>query len=97
MILLQAVICRNDLLDILEGVQCVQRPEGIKTKKKKKKEMKMEKRVNLRPWKSCGNSSLLKLLRKSAEVLEEAAWGGGGVSIPGGVQEMWRCGTEGHG
>ena len=23
--------------------------------------------------------------------------GGGGVIIPGGVQEMFRCGTEGHG
>ena len=25
-----------------------------------------------------------------------AAQGGGGVTIPGGVQEPWRCGTEGH-
>ena len=23
--------------------------------------------------------------------------GGGGVIIPGGVQELWRCGTDGHG
>ena len=23
--------------------------------------------------------------------------GGGGVSIPGDVQELWSCGTEGHG
>jgi len=30
-------------------------------------------------------------------VLDQAAQGGGGVTIPGGVQEMWRCGTEGHG
>jgi len=28
---------------------------------------------------------------------EEAAQGGGGVTAPGGVQEMWRCGTEGCG
>ena len=26
-----------------------------------------------------------------------AAQGGGGVSIPGGVPELWRCGTEGRG
>jgi len=26
-----------------------------------------------------------------------AAQGGGGVTIPGGVQETWRCGTEGRG
>ena len=25
------------------------------------------------------------------------AQGGGGVTISGGVQELWRCGTEGHG
>ena len=30
-------------------------------------------------------------------MLEQAAQGGGGVSIPGGVQEMCRCDTEGHG
>jgi len=29
--------------------------------------------------------------------LAQAAQGGGGVTIPGGVQEMWRCGTEGRG
>jgi len=23
--------------------------------------------------------------------------GGGGVTVHGGVQELWRCGTEGHG
>jgi len=33
------------------------------------------------------------LLRRSAEALEQAAQGGGGVTIPGGFQEMWRCGT----
>jgi len=26
----------------------------------------------------------------------EAALVGGGVTVPGGVQELWRCGTEGH-
>ena len=28
---------------------------------------------------------------------EHVAQGGGGVTIPGGVQELWRCGTEGLG
>ena len=37
------------------------------------------------------------LLRKSGKALVHAAQGDGGVTIPGGVQEMWRCGTEGHG
>ena len=36
-------------------------------------------------------------LRKSNEALEQAAHGDGGDTPPGGVQEMWRCGTEGHG
>ena len=35
------------------------------------------------------------LLRKSGEALEQAAQGGGGFTIPGGVQEMWRSGTGG--
>ena len=26
-----------------------------------------------------------------------AAQGGGGVTVPGGVQGLWECGTEGHG
>jgi len=30
-------------------------------------------------------------------VLEQAAQGDGGVTIPGGVQETFRCCTEGHG
>ena len=34
------------------------------------------------------------LLRKSGE---QAAQGGGGVTIPAGVQEPRGCGTEGHG
>ena len=37
------------------------------------------------------------LLRKSGEVLEQAAQGSGGVTILGGVHEKGRCGTEGHG
>jgi len=32
----------------------------------------------------------------SGQVLEWAIQGGGGVTVPGGVQEM-RCGTGGHG
>ena len=28
--------------------------------------------------------------------LEQAAQGGGGVTVPGSVQEAWRCGMEGH-
>ena len=36
-------------------------------------------------------------LRKNGEALEQAAQGGSGVTIPGGVQEMCRCGTEGCG
>jgi len=35
--------------------------------------------------------------RKSAETLEQAVHRGGGVIIPGGVQEMCRCFSEGHG
>ena len=30
-------------------------------------------------------------------MLEQAAQGGGGVTAPGGIQEMWRCGTKKHG
>ncbi len=36
-------------------------------------------------------------LRKSGNALEQAAQGGGGVTVPGGVQEMCRCGIEEHG
>ena len=35
------------------------------------------------------------LLRKSIEVLEQAAQGGSEVTVPGGIQEMCRCGTVG--
>ena len=38
-----------------------------------------------------------KISSLSVEALAQAAQGGGGVTIPGGVQEMWRCGTEGRG
>ena len=34
------------------------------------------------------------LLWKSGEVLEQAAQGGGGVTIPGGFQEEGKCGTK---
>jgi len=36
-------------------------------------------------------------LDKSGEALAQAAQGGGGVTVPGGVQEMCVCGTEGCG
>ena len=29
--------------------------------------------------------------------MEQAAQGGDGVTVPGGVEEMFRCSTEGHG
>ena len=37
------------------------------------------------------------LLQKSGEALAQAAQGGRGVIVPAGVQELWRCGTEGRG
>jgi len=37
------------------------------------------------------------ILKKSGEALEQVAQGGGGGTIPGGAQEMQRCGTERHG
>ena len=37
------------------------------------------------------------LLKKSGDALAQAAQGGGGVTISGGVPEPWRCGTEGCG
>ncbi len=33
----------------------------------------------------------------SGAAVAQAAQGGGGVTVPGGVQEPWRCGTEGRG
>jgi len=36
-------------------------------------------------------------LLKSGRAVAQTAQGGGGVTIPGGVQETWRCGTEGYG
>ena len=38
-----------------------------------------------------------KLLWKSGQVLKQAAQEGGGVTVPGGVQETFRGGTKGHG
>jgi len=37
------------------------------------------------------------LLRKSSEALAQTAQGGGGVTVPGGVQKKRRGCTEGHG
>jgi len=36
-------------------------------------------------------------LRRSGEAVAQAAQGVGAVTVSGGVQEMWRCCTEGHG
>ena len=33
----------------------------------------------------------------SKKVFKHWNQGSGGVTVPGGVQEMWICGTEGHG
>lgn len=30
-------------------------------------------------------------------LLKQTAPGGSGVTVPGGVQEQWRCDAEGHG
>lgn len=38
-----------------------------------------------------------KLLWKSGQVVEQAARGGGGVTVPRGVQETFRCCAERHG
>jgi len=35
-------------------------------------------------------------LRKSGEAVAQAAQAGGGVTVPGGVQEPHGCGTERH-
>ena len=37
------------------------------------------------------------LLQESGQALEWDAHGGGGITIPGGVQDTFRCGTKGHG
>ena len=36
-------------------------------------------------------------LLKECQALEQAARGGGGVTMPGGVSKKCRCGTLGHG
>lgn len=38
-----------------------------------------------------------KLCKQSGEALAWAAQGGGTIPIPGGAQEILRCGTEGYG
>jgi len=35
-------------------------------------------------------------IRNNSKCGEALAQGGGGVTLPGGVQETWSCGTEGH-
>ena len=35
-------------------------------------------------------------MRKSGDALAQTVQKDGGVTIPGGVQQPWRCGTEGH-
>ena len=37
------------------------------------------------------------LLQKSGQTLGWAAQGGGGVTVLGGIPELWGCGTEGRG
>jgi len=37
------------------------------------------------------------ILIKSGEAVAQAAQGGDGVTVPGDVQELCGCGTEGHG
>ena len=37
------------------------------------------------------------LLRRNCNALEQAAQGAGGVTVPGGIGEPWRCGIDGHG
>lgn len=41
--------------------------------------------------------SLSLLEQEKTQALEQAVQGGGGVTVPGGVQEKSRCRTEGHG
>ena len=36
------------------------------------------------------------LFSESVKALAQAAQGGGELTVPEGVQETWRCGTEGH-
>ena len=36
-------------------------------------------------------------LRLCGNALKQTAQRGSAVTVPGGVQETWRCGTEGHG
>ena len=50
-------------------------------------------------WKLGTNSGYQEkfVLRQCGEALAQAAQGGGGVTVPGGVQELWRCGTEERG
>ena len=54
------------------------------------------------PWRSSRPGWMvsgwtLRDFSKSCQVLEWAAYGGVGVTVPGGVQETFRSRTEGHG
>ena len=45
----------------------------------------------------CTTGCILEKNSSQKEVLySQAARGDGGVTVPGGVQELWGCGTEGH-
>ena len=45
-----------------------------------------------------GNLTTAKfLIRNCSQALAQAAQRDDGVIVPGGVQELWKCGTEGHG
>ena len=41
--------------------------------------------ISIKAEKYCGKNAM-----------EQAAQGGGGVTILGGFQETWKCGTQGH-
>jgi len=45
----------------------------------------------------CSGWILGKTSQKSSKAVAQAAQGGGGVTVPGGVPEPCGCGTEGHG
>ena len=46
---------------------------------------------------SCAGEVQVGQQEKSSGALATGCPEGDGVAVPGGVQELWRCGTEGHG
>jgi len=52
--------------------------------------------LSRKPLSKVAVGSKEKLLPKSGEAAAQTAQGGGAVTVPGSVQVMWRCGTEGH-